>query len=100
MPTPPASPQSADDAEIPELRDYPAVMTPAQVAAALQINDQVVRKKLNAGQWPGFRVGTSAWRMRRLAVRAIILGQDPWLTAGPSATGDTVTGEAEEPTGQ
>lgn len=67
---------------IPELANYPAVLDTAQVAKLLSIADSGwVSEQLSKKRWPGFKVGRD-WRMRRLVVQRIMLGQDPF---GPVA---------------
>lgn len=100
--TPVSEPQPASNQEIPELAAYPPVMTVQQVAEVLQINDQVVRRRLNAGDWPGFRAGTRDWRMRRLTVRAIILGdlvEHQTDTSEQSTSGEEQKSESSPGTG-
>lgn len=65
-----------DEGVIPELRDYPAIMTTAQVAEVLQLDESSVRRQIGSGHLAGFRVGSRGLRVRRADLQKLILGEN------------------------
>lgn len=67
------------------MRQTPRLMTLAEVAEALQLHPEVVRRWLRQGKIPGCKVGRS-WRVRELDL-------GPWLpSAEPTSLADSSTG--------
>jgi excisionase family DNA binding protein len=65
---------------MPELSEFPAVMTTGDVAKALNIREDLAIKHMRVGKLPGFKVGGS-WRVRRSEIQAVMEGT--WHPAGP-----------------
>lgn len=63
-----------DDDVLPELQAYPLSMNTAQIADVLSLTPLRVRKLLEEGSLPGFRVGRQ-WRMRRAEVQRVMTGE-------------------------
>jgi excisionase family DNA binding protein len=67
---------------LPELAQYPVVMTSGDVARALNIREELAIKHMRAGKLPGFKVGGS-WRVRRADIQQVMEGT--WQPAGHPA---------------